>query len=84
MEDMNPIFKFVKNFHFMVMEDIGPILKIFKEILDGSSGLFGPRLFQKSQTFDLQHFEIAKKNSFESDSALSMSYLGIFGVSKDN
>ena len=31
-------------------EDIGPIFKSFKNVLDGSSSLFGARLFEKCQT----------------------------------
>ena len=37
------------NFNFMILIDIDPISKIFKIVLDGSSGLLGARLFQKCQ-----------------------------------
>ena len=50
-------------------EDIDPISKIFKNLLDGSSGLFSPRLFQicsnccnvlkrsKFIIFEVSHFQ---------------------------
>ena len=31
------------------LEDIDPVLEIFKNLLDGSLGLFGPRLFEHFQ-----------------------------------
>ena len=37
------------------LEDIDPISKIFKNILNGSSDIFGARLFQNFQMFDLQN-----------------------------
>ena len=33
----------------MVVDDIHPIFKILGNVLDGSSGIFGPRLFQSFQ-----------------------------------
>ena len=54
----DPIFR---NFNFIFLIDIDLISKIFKTLLDGSSGLFGARLFQYFQSFrfsklrDLQH-----------------------------
>ena len=47
LEDIEPI---LPNFPFMFFNDIDPIFKMFKEILDGSSGFPGPRLFQKTKT----------------------------------
>ena len=42
------------NVHFMFLEDIDKIFKIFKMLLDGSSGFVGARLFQNFEMFDVQ------------------------------
>ena len=43
------------------LEDIDPIFKIFKNLLDGSSGLFGPRLFHcPFQSFDFHLLNFQK------------------------
>ena len=44
----------------LVLEDIDPISKIFKNVLDGSSGCFGPRLFKIFKMFDFYNLNISK------------------------
>ena len=44
------------SFHFMFLIDIDPISKIFKKLSDGSTGLFGARLFQNFLLLNFQHF----------------------------
>ena len=47
--------------HSMFLEDIDPISKIFKNVLDGLLGLFDPRLFQNVQTSRLPKFRDFQK-----------------------
>ena len=56
--------------------DIGPILTIFKNLLNGSSGLVGPHLFQPFEIFELLHFEMFIDNDVQKKSF----FLECFGV----
>ena len=46
------------------LKEIDPISKLFKNLLDGSSGFVGACLFYKIKVFDFQFFEISKPNMF--------------------
>ena len=43
-------------------EDIDPISMIFKNVFNGSSGLFGARLFENYQNMDFRNLDIYKNN----------------------
>ena len=44
--------------------DIGPIFKIFEICLDGSSSMFGARLFENVKMLEFQNYETYKHNIF--------------------
>ena len=44
---------------------LDPILKIFKNLLDRSSGCFNPRVFQRSQISDFRNLENSRNIIFE-------------------
>ena len=59
------------------LEDIDLISKILKNLLDGSFGFSGTRLFPKNKMSDFPHFEIYKKKRFE----IIRYFLGVVSVS---
>ena len=56
---------------------------MFKNLLDGSSGLFGPRPFHSFKMSDFPNCEIMQNNMFESDFGFFLIFLKYPGVSKD-
>ena len=62
-------------------EDMGPISKIFKMFLNGSSAFVGARLFQTCQTNGFRNFAICKNNSLSKMSLLiSYDFEIMFGI----
>ena len=60
-----PLFKFLllelQNPHFMFSEDIDPVFKIFKNLADKASIVFGTWEFQNFQKKYFQRFDIIKR-----------------------
>ena len=65
------------------LEDLDPTSKIFKNILDGSSGFPGPRLFHNVRTFMFSKCSIPKNLLWGNDAACFSNSLEYTGVSKD-
>ena len=65
------------------LEDINPICRVSKEVLDGSSGFVAPSPFLEISKSDFQPSEISQNNVFENDSGLFLNYLEDLGVSED-
>ena len=61
-----------------VLIDIDPIFKIFKNLLDGSTGLFGARHCQRLKTF-VEIRELPKRIIFENIVLIFVNYLESFG-----
>ena len=70
--------------HFMLLVDIGPIFKILKKCVDGSSSCFGARLFGKCQKFVFPNPHISKNNISPNVSGIFLDFFRCPGVSKDN
>ena len=61
------------------LEDIDPIFKLFKSILDGSSVLFGPVFSEMSKQHEFQDFEISKNMFSNTVSRVFLIFLESFG-----
>ena len=72
----------VHKFHFMFFIDIDPISKIFKNLLDGSSGFIGPRLSQHFQNLRFPNFKDVKIQYFSKTMRDFLNNLESFGVYK--
>ena len=80
LEDIDPI---LPKPHFSFLNDIDPVVKIRKNSLDGSSELFGARLFGNDQEtiYNIPRFQ--KLCLLKNDSGF-LDCLKYRGVSKDN